>query len=547
MDLLLVDDDFAKLEAAVVGAGPKAAMANRVALAWHLRERDTRRALLLAEQALAELSAKPSQWPLAAQYRLRLQLLKAEARWLFAGLDVAEAQARDLVQQAGSLPDSLLKADAHLLLAYISGDRGDLKKRCVELDAAAAVAAGSGDSFRLDFAQLCISHAELRLDTATASAKWGAHIADLLAGPIHPALHLMCNEFLTFEALQKSDFSSVFRICSQTVSALNRTGMVRQIALSMTTMGVAFSSLNDDKQALEWMQRSLELARPTGWPLVLGNALLQVSSVQRALGNYEASQAALNEALPLLTPLKSSRTYALGLVYLAELQRDLKQPAAALEAARQLEAPAATPRPVDLRLNAMVVAALSLSELGRPDEALACATSALSLAQSVGRPLHLSDAQATLATLHGRHELPAPADMRVASACLHYLLLSLAAFPAAQQESGAPPSVYDAIASEYARLDQYSQAYAYGQLEPYRPRDHRAFTGISGLRDLEPQFARPLVRLPLQRLFARPRRREPVLGLRRGRWASDGGFFDSNVGPECQLGALCAAARGTVY
>ncbi|MCV2369669.1 hypothetical protein [Roseateles oligotrophus] len=35
MDLFLNDEDFAKLEAAVISAGAKADRANRVALAWH--------------------------------------------------------------------------------------------------------------------------------------------------------------------------------------------------------------------------------------------------------------------------------------------------------------------------------------------------------------------------------------------------------------------------------------------------------------------------------------------------------------------------------
>ncbi len=467
MQLFLIDDEFAKLEATLASAGSSADIAEQVALAWHLRERDTRRARLLAERLLRQLASRPATEPQGAQQSLslglRLRLLLAECHWLFAELDLAETQAQGIVKEARSLRDILVLADAHLLLAHIAGDRGDPHKRCTELDATAAVAVGSGDDFRMEFAQLCIAHAQLRQNISAASAQWGAHVRELLARPVHPALHVMCNEFLTFEALQKSDFATVFRVCSHTVSALKRAGMVRQIALSMTLLGVAFSNLNDNTQSLEWMQRSLDLARPTGWPMVLGNALLQVGSVQCALGRLELAQAALNEALPLLEPLQNSRTYALGLIYMAELKRDLKQPAAALQAALQFEAPAVTPRPLDLRLNAMAVAALSLSELGRADEALASAEAALRLAQTADLPLHLSDALGTLATLHSRHPLPAPPNMQEASPSLHYLLQSLAAFPTEQQTESVPPSVFDAIATEYARLGDTAQAYAYGQ------------------------------------------------------------------------------------
>ncbi|MCV2352856.1 diguanylate cyclase [Paucibacter sp. B2R-40] len=470
MQLFLTDDDFAQLEARLASTGTSmprqtnhVPSTDQVALAWHLRERDSRRAVSLAQQALAELALGSADDPQTARHRLRLQLLLAECHWLFAELDLAESQTRAIIQEAKRLPDILVLADAHLLLAHIAGDRGDLAGRYAELDATAAMAVGSGDDFRMEFAQLCIAHAALRQNTPAASAQWGAQVRELLAKPAHPALHVMCNEFLTFEALQKSDFAAVFRICSHTVGPLKRAGMVRQIALSMTLLGVAYANLNDDTQALEWMQRSLALARSTGWPLVLGNALLQVSSVQRSLKQFEAAQAALNEALPLLEPLKHSRTFALGLVYLAELQRDMQQPAAALEAARQFDAPAAEARPLDLRLHALAVAALSLSELGRPDEALATANTALQLARGADLPLHLSDALGTLARLHSQHRLPAPPDMQAASASLHFLLQSLAAFPPELQTEGVPPSVFDAIAAEYAKLGDHAQAYAYAQ------------------------------------------------------------------------------------
>jgi len=472
MQLLLTDDEFAQLEATLAGAGAGAAgtrraaaedRTHRVALAWHLRERDSRRAISLAQQGLAELAAQQVADPQAAQHRLRLQLVLAECNWLFAELDLAEAQARAIIKEARALPDAVVLADAHLLLAHIAGDRGDREARCAALDATAALAVGSGDDFRMEFAQLCFARAAQPQNYFAAAAQWGAAAREVLARRGHPALQVMANEFLIYEALHKSDFATVFRVCSRTFGTLKRAGMVRQIALSMTVLGFAFSSLNDDNQALEWMQRSLELARTTGWPLVLGNALLQVSSVQRSLGQFEASQAALDEALPLLAPLKDSRTYALALIYQAELRRDQQQPAAALEAALQFEASASVPPPLDLRLHALAVAALSLSELGRAEEALAIAMEALRLVQIAGIPIYLSDALGTLAKLHSCHVLPAPPDMQAASPSLHYLLASLAAFPPELQEDGVPPSVYDGISAEYAKLGEPAQAYAFSQ------------------------------------------------------------------------------------
>ncbi len=465
MHLILTDDEFAELEARVHAAAAAACVHERVALAWHLRERHTRRAQQLAEQLLAELQEAPVAHALstggtATGLRLRLQLLQAECLWLFAELDAAQAQARQVVELARQQGEMRLLSDAHLLLAQIAGDRYDLPLRCRELDAAASVAVGCDDDFRLEFAQLCIAHAALRQDGPAAAAQWSRHVHERLARPLHPALHVLCNEFLAFEALQRSDFRNVFQACSHTVTELTRAGLPRQIALTLTTMGVAFSNLGDDAQAMEWMQRSLNRARPTGWPLVLGLALLQVGTVQCRLGELQASQQALNEGLALLAPLQSSRAYSLGLLYLAELQRDLKQPEAALATALRLEAPGPIPRSLDLRLNAMNVAALCLSELGRAEEAVATAEKALALAQPSHFAFHHCEALRVLATLHERHALPPPPGMQEASASLHFLLRSLAVY-APEAQHNVPPAVFDAIASEYARLGDGLQAFHY--------------------------------------------------------------------------------------
>jgi diguanylate cyclase (GGDEF)-like protein len=463
MDLFLSDEDFAELESEVTGAGARASMSSRVRLAWHLRERDTQRALLLAEQLLDELRSNLRTQPTLAHYIRRLELLQAEGNWLFAELDAAQVQASSLIQKVTPTTDAALLADTHLLLAHIAGDRADLTGRAAALEASAAVAADCGDDFRFEFARLCSAVLALRQDYQSATANWSDYVRQVAGRAAHPALLVMCNEYLAFEALRRSDLATILEVCSHTVSALNRAGMVRQVILSTTLLGVAFSNLDDNAQALLWMQRSLDLARPTRWPFVLGNALIQVGSVQRLLGRFVEAQVVINEGLALLEPLHDSRAYAMGLMYLAELQRDLGQHEAAVDTALKLEEPSPTPRPLEFRLNAMQVAALSLAELGRTDEALSMANQSLQLALGSKQPLDRSDALRTLATLHSRHSLKHPTDMGAASPALHYLLLSLDAFPAELQQQSVPPSIYDAIATEYAKLGDTAQAYAFGQ------------------------------------------------------------------------------------
>src|SRR5574343_1813270 len=127
MHLILTDDEFAELEARLHAAGANACLQDRVAQAWHLRERQTRRAQQLADQLLRELQDAPASHALssgatAAGLRLRLQLLQAECLWLFAELDTAQAQARQVLELARQQGGMRVLSDAHLLLAQIAGD-----------------------------------------------------------------------------------------------------------------------------------------------------------------------------------------------------------------------------------------------------------------------------------------------------------------------------------------------------------------------------------------------------------------------------------------
>ena len=60
--------------------------------------------------------------------------------------------------------------------------------------------------------------------------------------------------------------------------------VARRAIFSATNIGDDFNNLNDHHAALEWMQRGLDLARPTGWPGSIGAVLTQTAGTLRSLG-----------------------------------------------------------------------------------------------------------------------------------------------------------------------------------------------------------------------------------------------------------------------
>ena len=125
-----------KLEAALAGA-PQVPGHQRLAallpLAWHLRQRDTTRALLLADEAEASLAVTG----LAAGERLgmaaRLSLIRGEAKWLFSESDEGAALAANALRDFTACDDAIGCADAHWLLAYYAHGQGDPARRDIAI------------------------------------------------------------------------------------------------------------------------------------------------------------------------------------------------------------------------------------------------------------------------------------------------------------------------------------------------------------------------------------------------------------------------------
>ena len=201
------------------------------------------------------------------------------------------------------------------------------------------------------------------------------------------------------------------------------------------------------------------LARPTGWPMSVGPALMQAAETLRQLGQREAAQGLLREALQTLAPLRGSRAYAVALEYQGDLALDLGNHAAALDSFTRLASRGDALGQTDFQSSARRGQAHALSHLDRPGEALCVAEAALALARANGDAFNQIAALNVLADIHARHRLPAPADMQAANPVLHYLQLALE-IAATIEGYTVPGALLDATAREYAAIGDHARAYA---------------------------------------------------------------------------------------
>ncbi|MDB5934085.1 MAG: hypothetical protein JWQ01_1429, partial [Massilia sp.] len=455
VEKFVLDDELVTWEAQLAGLQGPARLEVLLQLAWHLRQRNPARARSLALEAASLARQLPDAGRRAAE--ARLMLVEGEAAWLAGALDGARALAARALGTFEDLGDWAGSADANWLRAWIEVDGGNLADSDTAMAQAADAARRAGDSVRVDVCDAAAALFAVFRDVQAADARWGKRFDPAAAG-LHPAARGWIDDYLGTSAFQASDFGRAISLLMGSFEVALATGQVRRAVNLATNIGNGFTSLNAHHAALEWMQRGLDLARPAGWPMSVGLALMQTAETLRQLGQRDAAQALLHEALATLAPLAGSRAYAVALEYQGDLALDGGNYAAALDSFARLEVRGEALGQADFQSGARRGQADALSRLDRPQEALAMAEAALALAREHGDAYNQIAALKVLAEIHARHALPAPMPMVAASAALHYLQQALAV-AATIEGYTVPGALFDAVAREYASVGDFARAY----------------------------------------------------------------------------------------
>jgi signal transduction histidine kinase len=457
MDMFALNEDLMRWDSALLPLHGAQRLAPLMALAWHLRQRDTVRAVALAHEALALLPDAGLAPNTLARHTARLTLVLAEASWLNGALDEALLQTQAIQASFAHLGDDIGCADTHWLLAWIAIDRGEHTTADIEFEACAETARLAGDALRTELAEAAGARWAVLRDRKSALARWGEHFAPDVAER-HPALSTWVNDFLAVAASQAGELGEAagyFMRCHQ--GALD-TGQLRAAITAATNIGEGFSLINDHQSALDWLQRALALARPAGWPRSLGACLTKTADTLRLLGQLDAAHGMLRQGLEILKPLENARSFAVGLQCLGDLALDQGDYEAALDAFSRLEERARALGQPDFFSIAWRGQAHALSHLARPQEALVVAHAAVALALDQAHPPNQIAALQVVAMIHARHRLAPPPRMSEPTPALHYLRQALAV-AATLPDYTVPGELYDAMGREYAAINAFERAY----------------------------------------------------------------------------------------
>ena len=423
MNLFAPEEEISDLTAHLTSARGLDKFICQLTLAWHLRQRDSRRALSIAIQAMTDLTELDAPETLRRQFHARLCLIRAEIAALFAELKIAETLLAEAVSVFSDLNDGIGLGDAWLTDAALALELGKVEREAIACANAASCYARTGDSLRLAIAESWAIYELAFYDPSAASVRHAAFDRQYLhADQPAVAAHLAA-ALGVIHGRREPARASVYYL--QASELARQAGLVRLAIVSAGNSGESMQTVGDLEGAAEVYDWAAARAHETEWPALVGNAMSHFGSLLRQLGQLERSQQTLEEALHGFSRTPGGINKAIVHAELAEcllLQGKTDQALASFSQAISLFRAANS---MDDLPQTLIRFARALSISGNASAALAAIDEARALIkQHQFTALGVSLNQA-LADIHARHIITMPAHMRAPNAIIHYLEESL--------------------------------------------------------------------------------------------------------------------------
>jgi signal transduction histidine kinase len=455
LEYFSTNDSVALLESDLPSLVGEARLSNLIALAWQLRQRDPKRSMGLADDALRLLDRTPIDDVERQRVLARIRLIHAEIKWLHCEMVISEELAEGALNAFTQSGDMLGCIDARFLLADLAFDLGENARRASELETIISVAVDL-DPVRLTLAQASVARALAFFDAVAAKSQWDQVLA--IGRPDrHAVEEFAIEDFWGVISTLESDHVQNIRHMNTAFLKALTTGQIRRAIYAALNVGESYLQLNDYQAAMEWTQRAQDLARRSTWPGMIGNTLGRMANILRRLHRFDAAAKLLHEALEMMAPVAGSRNYAIALHFLGQVQLDRKEFGLALETLRQLEKLATMLNQADLLCDALCGQAKALSELGDPEAAHLLAQRALQ-STNAGAFQKIA-ALRMLAEIHTLQARSISDDSKDKYVSLRYLQQAMDLARAVENYT-IPNDLLDAMAREHAKLGDTATAYA---------------------------------------------------------------------------------------
>ena len=441
-------------------ASGEGVVATKVALAWHLRQRDSGRTLQLVQDVMPVVRASRSttHGDAIASCHARAALAAAEASALYG--EVLEAE-RCLVDARANLNptwDPQAEGDAWLVESLIARTRGQAERSLAALRQAAKCFAHANEQERLDVAQAWIAFER------TASCPDGAEPQDVPAGrdeasaDARDAILVAARAF----ALSCRNPAASTRAFAAAGDLAHARGLVWLEVTCLLETGAVIHELGDYDRAARCFDAAALRAQATGWPTLIVTCDTHFGALLCDLGAFDESRRALEASIESLSarprgPLLANAHAALSRTLLATHRT--AEASAQMDAAMALFRAADCPR--DLAAN-LILQARVLAAANQPGRAVDALAEAEALVESRGLESMRAGLHEAQADLHHRFTLAPPPDMTLPCAALHFAEAALAH---GQRLTGwsARATLLDFLAERWAETGDHERAYAYAR------------------------------------------------------------------------------------
>jgi diguanylate cyclase (GGDEF)-like protein len=419
MQLYATDDALHAVEARLNRSTGAARLAALVETIWLLRERDSKRAATLAEEAERFLQAAPD-----SALSARLELARSDISALFNDLPASRAFLASARQFYTATKDELGLCDADIAEAVQAIAEGDTLAARAACDKALVHAEAAGDPQRAAIIRGWNAYFLAYSDPVAAlEAVHAMREADPDAGTALVALRNAADAAASFWRDPARSLLAVLRTREFARSA----GLLRLSIMASVNAGWVLEVLGDYDSALECIEWGVSRARETGWPAVTAASMVRLGAVLCELGDYERSHDVIRETLKCLDgmPRSMHRGIALGSLgqVLLRQGRAEESVAAYREAARICRDLDSTDNLVDSAIHL----ARALSAAGDADGALESLYEARQLISTHGFAERGVALHQAMAEIQGAHQLPPPDGISPDGARLHFLEQALEA------------------------------------------------------------------------------------------------------------------------
>ena len=458
--MFAADAELLALEGVLTQPWGADVLAATVSLAWHLRQRDSARALRLVDGIVPLLPPTPEGTRRRDAHRARAALAACEASALLCDFDVAERWLADARQHFDPHADACAEGDAWLAEATLAKMRVQRTRELAAHEQAVAYFEMILAPDRLAIAQIWLS-----FERAYSQPDIDHAIGLQAPGDQWPEAQVAWDALWSASralALSYRHPAESVLLYRQAAAQAREVGLVRLEIVAMINAGAATQGLGDMDLAAECFEAAAARANATGWPTLIGTANTRVGELMQTLGAFDESRSILSEAIVALSIGAPGAHLAIAYASLAETLRAMGRADESLE---PMSKAIALYREVGykhlLALN-LIFQARGLVAAGLPQQALAaCGEARALIEESELHSLHVGVTD-VLADLHHRFELPAPAGMTLPTAALHY---AEAALVEGRRVEGwkAPARLYTFLAERWAAAGDHARAYEYAR------------------------------------------------------------------------------------